>query len=68
MTKSAARTGSLRELGKKRSGGQAGHKGQALVRVSVPEHVVEHRPLRAASYFEVNNFFEGIIVPSCCFS
>lgn len=34
---------SLREKGKRASGGQKGHKGHTLAQVEIPDHVIEHR-------------------------
>ena len=50
-----SRVSSLREPGRKPSGGQAGHKGGTLEQVSAPDHVVEHRALACSCGANLEN-------------
>jgi transposase len=51
--KKKPRTSSLRGKGKKKSGGQKGHKGQTLRQVQYPEHIISHKPHECASCGDV---------------
>src|SRR5271157_2435174 len=47
--KKPVRVKSLREPSGKRTGGQKGHKGETLLQVAVPNHVVDHYPAPACA-------------------
>ena len=55
------RTSSLRESGKKPSGGQVGHKGKTLEQSSTPDKIIRHQALSECSHCSHSLKFEPVI-------